>query len=313
MHYRAIIAGIIIATGATASVWVVKQTKRNIPATPGAFAAQIKAAFRGDARTDSDGDGLFDWEEEALATDAKNPDTDKDGYLDGEEVASGYSPLRYAPNDRQADAVVPRPLPKTLVAAVAQGVAGTVTESVARAIRQKSAGEFKNPDDVVRLLDTALPDEITRNLAEVLDPVIDSSRFSIEEPSSREKRLRYLEKVMALMAEMRRQAPAQPKTQDVVILEAVENLKFEDVLKYRDLYQETERRLYAMRVPVDVVSLHQEIIAIMHIFQYISQAVSEFQSDPLKTTVALQAYIDIRPRFERFAELLAKAVEEDTP
>lgn len=310
MSYRALIAGIIIATGAAASAVVVQHTQRNLPVTPGSFAAQIKAAFQGDARTDSDGDGLFDWEEEALATDAKNPDTDKDGYLDGEEVASGYSPLRYAPNDRQADAVVPRPLPKTLVAAVAQGVAGTVTESVARAIRQKSSGEFKNPDDVVRLLDTALPDAITRNLGEVLNPVIDSARFSINSQSSREAHLHYFDRVRKLMTEMTSRAPAKPKTQEQVIAEAIEKLDFEDVLEYRDLYEETEKRLYVMSVPVALVSLHQEIIAIMHVFQHINQAVSEFQSDPLKTTVALQAYTDIRSRFDRFAELLAKAVAE---
>lgn len=310
MHYRAIIAGIIIAAGATMSIWVVRQTKRNVPVTPGALTAQIKATFRGDAHTDSDGDGLFDWEEEALATDPNNPDTDKDGYLDGEEIASGYSPLRYAPNDQQADAVQPRPLPKTLLAAVARGVAGTVTESVAQAIAQKSSGAFKDPREVVGLLDSALPDEITRNLGEVLNPVIDSSRFSIQSESSKEKRDRYLLGVMALMAEMTSRAPAKPKTQEQVIAEAIEKLKFEDVLVYRDLYQETEKRLYAMPVPVDLVSLHQEVIAIMHVFQYINQAVSEFQSDPLKTTVALQAYLDIRPRFDRFAELLARAVAE---
>lgn len=310
MRYRAIIAGVIITIGATTSVWVVKRAKRNIPATPQALVAEIKAAFRGDARTDSDGDGLFDWEEEALATNPQNPDTDKDGYLDGEEVASGYSPLRYAPDDQQPGAVQPRPLPKTLLAAAARGVTGTVTESVAQAMAQKSSRAFKNPEDVAGLLDTALPEAITKNLAEILDPVIDTSRFSIQQPSTKENRDRYLQNVLVLMAEMRSRAPQPPKTQDTAIAEAIKTLKFKDVLVYRDLYQETEKRLYALPVPIDLVSLHEETIAIMHVFQYINQAVSEFEADPLKTTAALEAYNNIRPRFDRFAELLVKAVEE---
>ncbi len=45
-----------------------------------------------EAATDSDSDGLPDEEERAYRTDAKNPDTDGDGYADGEEVNGGWSP-----------------------------------------------------------------------------------------------------------------------------------------------------------------------------------------------------------------------------
>lgn len=41
---------------------------------------------------DADNDGLTDEEEVLYGTDATNPDTDGDGYLDGEEVDSGYNP-----------------------------------------------------------------------------------------------------------------------------------------------------------------------------------------------------------------------------
>ena len=49
---------------------------------------------------DSDNDGLKDWEEELYKTDLHNPDTDGDGYLDGEEVNSGHNPLVKAPGDK---------------------------------------------------------------------------------------------------------------------------------------------------------------------------------------------------------------------
>ena len=42
---------------------------------------------------DSDEDGLSDAEEEALGTNAFNPDTDGDGWDDGEEVDRGTDPL----------------------------------------------------------------------------------------------------------------------------------------------------------------------------------------------------------------------------
>jgi len=49
---------------------------------------------------DSDNDGLKDWEEELCHTNPYNPDTDGDGYLDGEEVDSGRNPLVKAPGDK---------------------------------------------------------------------------------------------------------------------------------------------------------------------------------------------------------------------
>src|SRR3990167_1633294 len=42
---------------------------------------------------DADKDGLANREESYWNTDFQNPDTDGDGFLDGEEVASGHDPL----------------------------------------------------------------------------------------------------------------------------------------------------------------------------------------------------------------------------
>ncbi|MBU2564330.1 thrombospondin type 3 repeat-containing protein [Patescibacteria group bacterium] len=50
---------------------------------------------------DTDNDGLKDWEEELYKTDPLNPDTDADGYLDGEEINSGHNPLIKSPGDKQ--------------------------------------------------------------------------------------------------------------------------------------------------------------------------------------------------------------------
>lgn len=48
---------------------------------------------------DADKDGLSNREESYWNTDFQNPDTDGDGFLDGEEVASGHDPLILGPND----------------------------------------------------------------------------------------------------------------------------------------------------------------------------------------------------------------------
>ena len=46
------------------------------------------------AGLDSDNDGLTDAQEKIYGTNANNPDTDGDGYTDGNEVKGGYDPLK---------------------------------------------------------------------------------------------------------------------------------------------------------------------------------------------------------------------------
>ncbi len=56
---------------------------------------------------DSDDDGLKDWEEKLWKTELKNPDTDGDGTLDGEETAQNRDPRIKGPDDTlKADALV---------------------------------------------------------------------------------------------------------------------------------------------------------------------------------------------------------------
>lgn len=50
-------------------------------------------------KSDIDKDGLFDEEEPLYRTDPLNKDTDGDGFLDGEEVAAGCSPISASPKD----------------------------------------------------------------------------------------------------------------------------------------------------------------------------------------------------------------------
>lgn len=49
---------------------------------------------------DTDKDGLTNKEESYWNTDFQNNDTDGDGFLDGEEVASGHDPTKHGPDDK---------------------------------------------------------------------------------------------------------------------------------------------------------------------------------------------------------------------
>lgn len=51
------------------------------------------------SQIDSDGDGLFDWEESLYGTDPNKIDTDSDGTPDGKEIELGRNPLVKGPKD----------------------------------------------------------------------------------------------------------------------------------------------------------------------------------------------------------------------
>ncbi|MES2087921.1 MAG: hypothetical protein V4467_02920 [Patescibacteria group bacterium] len=63
---------------------------------------------------DTDSDGLKDWEEQLWKTDPKNPDSDGDGALDGEEIKTGRDPLKAGPNDKlDTDTITAKINPET--------------------------------------------------------------------------------------------------------------------------------------------------------------------------------------------------------
>ncbi len=54
-------------------------------------------------KSDDDKDNLEDWEEVLWGTDTKNPDTDKDGTKDGDEIKANRNPLKAGPEDKLTD------------------------------------------------------------------------------------------------------------------------------------------------------------------------------------------------------------------
>ncbi len=60
----------------------------------------LKPVIAEEIDKDSDNDGLKDWEEALWKTDPNNPDTDKDGTPDGQEIKQGRNPLLASKNGK---------------------------------------------------------------------------------------------------------------------------------------------------------------------------------------------------------------------
>ncbi|MEX0931495.1 MAG: hypothetical protein WDZ88_01970 [Candidatus Paceibacterota bacterium] len=95
-------AGIVALIVIFAVLLVLLPTKGEKVLTPGgSIATDTEGSTVSNSRgvTDTDMDGLADWEEKLWNTDPKNPDTDGDGTSDGDEVFTGRNPLKPGPND----------------------------------------------------------------------------------------------------------------------------------------------------------------------------------------------------------------------
>ncbi len=88
----------------------------------GIAASSLTATInQSDQLLDSDHDGIPDLQETQYHTDWRNPDTDGDGYLDGEEVVSGHDPTKAGNDNLNADTNVTQSYLHRLMAGVVAG------------------------------------------------------------------------------------------------------------------------------------------------------------------------------------------------
>lgn len=109
-----IILLIILVVGVIggAAVLVMNRLQQGAPGEPTPAAGELGEAERGGQNIvnpggDEDGDGLVNADESLWGSDAKNPDTDGDGFLDGEEVKANYNPTLPSPSDKLPEGFVP--------------------------------------------------------------------------------------------------------------------------------------------------------------------------------------------------------------
>lgn len=99
MPHSKVLATLIICVGIISSFAIV--SKKLSSQTPTPQKSQRIIAIQDDtSNSDSDNDGLKDWEESLIGTNSQNPDTDGDGTTDGDEISQERNPRTPGPNDK---------------------------------------------------------------------------------------------------------------------------------------------------------------------------------------------------------------------
>ncbi len=243
-----------------------------------------------DKNKDSDNDGLMDWQEAVYKTDACKPDTDKDGYLDGEEVASGYDPTRSAPGD-ELEGAQERGLPKNLTQAMAKNISQQMIEG-----KMGNISSVLNPSSIEtsnQVVNDAIKQTITSALNEFSLPDISDNEIIISPDNSQIAIENYAREIVQIISKWEEKVSldqSQSQMEAEIFLEAIQTRNFGKIDKYIESYNGIAENLKQIPVPSDLKDIHKKQIGIFKVTSNIYKAIREIDQDPLKTVLAIEEY-----------------------
>jgi len=260
----------------------------------------------GDA--DCDHDGLSDALEQAIGTEVCNQDTDGDGYLDGEEVASGYDPTKKAPGDELPGTVpkTPRPLPENLTEALRQQLTGQITQN--KLVPLDANGQLLSAQDLQNYpaIQQSVQ-EITNNDGNLFAPdPIDDSQIKTISDNSQAAIQNYAAAVVTAISQVQGSATQTKQVETEMLDNALENNDFTLLDQNLQIYQGIYANIKKLTVPTDLLPLHKEQLEIISQTIKIYQGIKEINTDPLKASLALQVYDTLRQQFANWLQKLAE-------
>jgi len=239
---------------------------------------------------DSDNDGLKDWEEALWKTDLNNPDTDKDGVSDSQEIKEGRNPLLagngktdkiQSPQSEKSLAEQEAQLPPTLTAAFGQEFFIEYMR-----LKQESGGELSQADK------DGLVNSMASSLGDIGKNVDDYLKSDIKIASTDdEKTIKDYANNLALL--IKKYFDPLPETEMAIFQKGLEN-QAEDELKklepLADAYSNTAKEMTSLITPAGFSESHLKLI---NCFSSIAKELNEMQrffTDPMQSTLAFPRY-----------------------
>jgi len=245
---------------------------------------------------DLDHDGLAGWEENLHKTDPNNPDTDGDGYLDGEEVAAGYDPTKPAPNDKLVNNTTqtPRPEPGNLTQ--------TLTYILSQKIKNDPHPSLANisPEETLGLIaDQQIADALKKASAGFLSEFItDFKEVKVLDDTSPAAIKNYLGQLREKIGQLDSCQDVNDFKNDTdIITEAISTKNFKQVNCQSLSYSAGYQVIKEIAVPSNWLNFHQEALSIFWNFSKIYQNLPKFESDPLKGLIILEKFSQTNENF----------------
>lgn len=244
--------------------------------------------------TDSDSDGLRDWEEILWNTDPNNQDSDGDGTKDGQEISLGRNPTLANQNDSLVASF-------TATGTVSVFATGTMslTDRVGRELMgsylvARQTGSELSTADQKRLVDEAL----ARSVIADAPPRISTSSI-VHVSATPEAARTYAEQVVAILMK----TVVRNKVNELALVGKY--LQEKDIVAKAELdvqlhrIREAADQLQKIAVPEDAVTLHVELINACIAYAMTMEALGNVEHDPMRAAVATSRYDIDQPALQR--------------
>ncbi len=244
---------------------------------------------------DPDHDGLTNAEESLWNTDPFNPDSDSDGFKDGEETASGHNPLIPGPADLISSDNLTEQLSNLTVAGLAAGALNPASASY------------------------------SQNLADITASVVDSGKYLFNKtvdahslntvPGNDSANATYVQAVAPLMHKFSDSLSAQLGAL-IDDLNAVGVNGFDKSFRDRyaehaELFNSIAESARTMPVPRGFAQSHALFLSVAQQTRAIDEAVAKGDSDVVKATLALESLGDIPEKYLDTLNAFADAAEKE--
>ncbi|TSC90630.1 MAG: Rhs family protein [Parcubacteria group bacterium Gr01-1014_2] len=250
---------------------------------------------------DSDNDGLCNYEEYIYRSDPFNPDTDGDGFLDGEEVASGHSPTKPGPDDFLSNI--------------------NITDKVSTLIVGAYLAGDLNKEDDLDVYNRALADitvEMLNDGISILTPSNVSTNEILFSSDSKKAQENYLNNIGSIIQiDIWGELVNEPRvaatqfanfyTKDSKgIIEAKQffNSKAEH-------YSKIIKEVSALAAPPSWLDVHQQILSNLQILAINHQALSQTIEDPLKGVIAMNNLLSVYNNIQPILFTITQRIEEN--
>lgn len=260
---------------------------------------------------DSDKDGLTDWQEEIYKTDPNNPDTDGDGYSDGEEVLSGYDPLAQAPNDKiSGKAIEPRPKSGSfsglnLTDELAKALAEAMKASSQNSFQTDSSGSLELTDS--NLVDNALATALAKSPQLYLVPTLEDENIKISSDDSLTAGQNFVDQVAQILTSNNQSQ----KIDMEAAQKAVQTKNYSELNQFIKNYKNSFLAIKELSVPPSWKEIHKKNLALIIANANILEAIKLINDDPLRALLALQQYQEIvLPGLEQIADDGLKLIKQ---
>ncbi len=243
---------------------------------------------------DSDNDGLKDWEEALWKTDQNNPDTDKDGAPDGQEIKENRNPL-VAGNGKTDKLESPKPGKSPAEQAIQ--LPSTLTETFGQAffseymrLKQASNGELSKTEK------TKLVNSLMSGLNSFNKKTSDYLESDIKiAPADDEKIIKEYGNNLALL--IKKYFDPLPETEMTIFAKALQQseggAKKSDLTNLEPItgaYRNTAKEMISLTVPTSFADSH---LKLANYFNSIANEINEMQKffkDPMQAMLAFKQY-----------------------